>query len=221
MKKLLALALSCSLLLSACTPTQISLANRCLSSTVLLHMKIAKGDKRGWGTCSGVYVAPHLVLTADHCVDMSLEGIKGLSLKEVWVQNINGESARATVIKTDSNRDLALIRTDLKGIPVKLARSVKVGEDCWVIGTPLGLKFVVSKGIVSSVGVKTENFPINHFVTDSVVLPGNSGGPCYNAHGSLLGIVTMSTSMFGMFGASGLGFVVQIDVVRDFLRHVK
>jgi S1-C subfamily serine protease len=221
MKKLLVGVISLALLLSSCTPSDVELADRCLSSTVLIHMKIAKGNKKGMGTCSGVYVSPHLILTADHCVDMSMEGIKGLYLKELWVKNINDESALATIIKVDPRRDLALLRTDLKGTPVKLAWDVKVGEEVWVVGNPLGLQFIVSKGIVSRTDVTTDSFPIEHFVTDAVVLPGNSGGPCYNSHGNLIGIVVMSTSMFGMMGASGLGFVVQINEVRTFLRHVK
>ena len=220
MKKLLALALSSVLLFAACTPREISLANRCLSSSVVLHMKVAKGEKRGWGTCSGVYVAPHLILTADHCVDMSMEDNK-IELKEIWVQNSDEDSAKATIVKMDSRRDLALLKTDLKGIPAKLAKDVRVGEDVYVVGNPLGLKFVFSKGVISVVDLETESFRCNHFITDAVVLPGNSGGPAYNSSGSLIGIITMSTSVFGAFGASGLGFAVQIDEVRNFLKHVK
>lgn len=221
MKKLLSAIIACSLLLSSCTPHQISLAHRCVSSTVLLHMKITKKNKRGWGTCSGVYVAPHLILTADHCVDMSMEGKSDLQVKEIWVKNSDSHGARAYVVKMDASKDLALLRTSLKGTPVKLARNISVGEDVWVVGQPLGLRFIVSKGIVSSIDMTTDEFPIHHFVTDCVVLPGNSGGGSFNSRGELVGIVTMSTSMFGSFGAAGLGIVVQIDEVHNFLKHIK
>lgn len=219
MKKLLVLCLACSFLLNSCTPKEVRVANRCLSSTVLLHMKVTKetdeGTKQGMGTCSGVYISPNLILTANHCVDMS-EGIK---LKEIWVRNYQGDSAKATIVKMSAMRDLALLKTPLRGVPARLAKNVLVGQECWVVGQPLGLEFIVSKGIVSSIDVETLSFPIDHFITDAVVLPGNSGGPCFNDHGALIGIVTMSTSVFGPFGASGLGFVVQINEVREFLRH--
>jgi serine protease Do len=218
MKKFLVGIISLSLLLPACTPKEIRLANRCLASTVLLHLKVARADgKRGMGTCSGVYVSPNMILTANHCVEME----EGLELKEIWVRNYNGDSARATVVKASPLRDLALIKTDLKGIPVRLARKIRVGEDCWIVGQPLGLEFVVTKGIVSSINVETAAFPINHFITDCVVLPGNSGGPAFDNHGNLIGILTMSTSAFGPFGASGLGIVVQVDEVRSFLKNTK
>jgi S1-C subfamily serine protease len=221
MKKLLVALVACSLLLSSCLPDQVSLARRCELSTVLLHIKLAKGDRRGWGACSGVYVSPHIILTADHCVDMELDGAKDIKIKEIWVRNVLGHGARATVLKQDRRRDLALIRTPLTGLPVALAHHVRLGEDVWIVGNPLGLTFVVSKGIVSRTSLKTEDFPCNHFVVDAVVLPGNSGGPSFNSRGELIGIVTMSTSLFGTFGASGLGIVVQIDEVRHFLKHVK
>jgi len=215
MKKLLGVVIACSLLLSACLPRDIALARRCLSSTVLVHIKIAKGDKRGMGTCSGVYVAPNLILTANHCVDME----DGLELKGIWIRNVYDEAAKAEIVKVDAEKDLALLKTSLKGIPVSLARKVTVGEEVWVIGQPLGLKFVVTKGIISSLNVSTLSFPINHFITDAVVLPGNSGGPAFNSRGQLVGILTMSTSVFGVFGAAGLGIVVQIDEVRKFLKQ--
>jgi serine protease Do len=217
-KKILGIVISCSLLLSACKPHEIRLAQRCLASTVVIHMKMTKGKKSGMGVCSGVYVAPNLILTADHCVDTSLEREKGITLKGIWIKDINDNIAKAEVVKTDSSRDLALLRTDLKGIPAKLARNVKVGEETWVVGNPLGLEFIVSKGIVSATDVTFEDFPRDHFITTATVLPGNSGGPAYNSKGQLIGIVVMSTSMLGSFGASGLGVVVQINEVRHFLK---
>jgi len=221
MKKFLVGIISLSLLLSSCKPHDVRLAERCLSSTVLIHMKVAKGTRRAEGTCSGVYVTPNLILTADHCVDMSMEFSKDVYVKEIWIRNSYDRSARATVVKMSVVRDLALLKTDLKGNPVQLAKDIQVGEECWVVGQPLGLQFIVSKGIVSQTNVPTFMFPVNHFITTATVLPGNSGGPAFNSKGQLIGIVTMSTSMLGSFGAAGLGIAVQIDEVRSFLRHVK
>jgi serine protease Do len=221
MKKLISILMA-GFLLTGCNPHDIRLANRCLNSTVLLRMKIAKGSRHGEGTCSGVYISSNLILTADHCVDMTMDFPKGdVTLKEVWVRNFNGDSAKAVVVKTSQLRDLALIKTTLKGTPVRLAGNVQIGEDDWVIGNPVGLEFVISKGIVSSLNVPTEEFPIDHFVTTAIVLPGNSGGPVFNSKGQLIGILTMSTSQVGSLGAAGFGIAVQINEVKYFLRKLR
>jgi S1-C subfamily serine protease len=179
-------------------------------------MKIKDEVKQGWGTCSGVYVSSNHILTANHCVDVSHSDVK---IKEVWVRNVYGDSAKATIVRVDPVKDLALLDTDLNGTPAHLASSVEVGEDVYIVGNPLGLEFVVTKGIVSSMDVTFNTFPRDHFITDATVLPGNSGGPCFDKRGRLIGIVVMSTSFFGSFGASGLGIAVQIDDVRKFLKH--
>ena len=220
MKKLLIGIISLSLLLPACKPHDVALAEKCASSTVLIHMKVAipahgkKKEREGWGTCSGVYVSPTTILTANHCIDMP----DGMELREIWVKNFYGDSSLATVIKASPMRDLALLKTPLRGTPVKLAKTVTVGEPCYIIGNPLGLQFVVTKGIVSKLDYYFMEFPINHFITDATALPGNSGGPCFNSKGQLIGILTMSTSMLGSLGAAGLGIAVQIDEVKTFLK---
>ena len=214
MKKILSILLSCFVFFVGCLPREIHLAKKCQKSTVLIHVKVLKNDKKMWGTCSGVYVNPKVILTANHCIDSS----DGAEILEIWVRNFDNKSMKAEVIKKDFARDLALLKTDLRGIPVKLARNVRVGEDVWIIGNPLGLEFVVSKGIVSNVDLSMKQYPINHFITTAIVLPGSSGGPTFNAKGQLVGIEVMSTSMVGSLGASGLGIVVQIDEVRNFLR---
>jgi serine protease Do len=219
MKKFLGVLISFVVLLTSCTPHDIALAKRCQSSTVVIHMKVSENkdgkNREGWGTCSGVYVSPNVILTANHCIDMP----EGVTLHEIWVRNVYDESDKATVIKASPARDLALLKTNLKGTPIRLARKIKLGEEVWIVGNPLGLEFVVSKGIVSATNVEfNAKNPIEHFLTDTVVLPGNSGGPAFNSKGQLIGIVVRSTSMLGTFGASGLGLVVQIDEVRRFLK---
>jgi S1-C subfamily serine protease len=195
------------------------------SSTVLLKMKVhvvrvtksgKKLERSGWGTCSGVYIKKNTILTAAHCIDVDAED--GITLKEIWVKSDEG-SERAVVIKKDSAADLALLYTPLSGTPVRFAFRAIRGEDCWVIGNPLGLVNIITKGIVSQVNMAQQGEKATFFIVDAVVLPGNSGGAVVDSHGHLIGILTRSTSLFGPLGASGLGIAVDLHTIREFLSN--
>jgi len=55
-------------------------------------------------------------------------------------------------------------------------------------------------------------------VVDATALPGNSGGAVVDRRGHLIGILTRSTSLFGSFGAAGLGLAVDLGTIREFLK---
>lgn len=185
------------------------------NSTVLIRMKVKEvgSEKEGWGSCSGVYIDTNVILTASHCVSMP----EGIELKQLWVKK-GDTSERATTIKIDTTLDLALLYTPMNGVPVKLAKSVRQGEKCFVLGNPLGIQQVITEGMVSSDTLAIrERKGVTYLLTDAVVLPGNSGGALLDKKGHLIGIVVMSTSMMGMEGASGLGIAVALDTVKQFL----
>jgi len=214
MKKIMVSLLSVLLVLPACA-TNIS--RKMESSTVLIKMKIHRDEdnKTGWGTCSGVYIKNNIILSAAHCVDFSSD--EGITLKEIWVKQ-GDESERAVVVKIDPQADLLLLYTPLSGKPVKFAHKVERGEDCWVIGNPLGLVDILTKGIVSQINLKHKSEKATFIVVDAVALPGNSGGACVDSRGHLIGILTRSTSFFGSFGAAGLGLAVDLKTIREFLK---
>lgn len=227
MKRTLALFMSALLLLPACATVQSThgerLSNRMEESTVLLRMKVRAtfqdprtGDtivKSGWGQCSGVYIKENIILSAAHCVDVP----ENMELKEIWARK-GDESAKATVVKVDPQADLVLLYTPISGRPLKLANRVVRGQDCWVIGNPLGLVDILTKGIVSQIHLADKREKASFMVVDAVVLPGNSGGAVVDADYHLIGILTRSTSFFGAFGASGLGLAVELSTIRAFLR---
>lgn len=227
MKRTIAILVSAALLLPGCAFNRVStrgeqVSNRMEESTVLLKMKVhatfedpktgEKIERTGWGTCSGVYIKENIILSAAHCVTMP----ENMELKEVWMKK-GDESARATVVKVDVKADLALLYTPMSGRPLKLASRVVRGQDCWVIGNPLGLVDVLTKGIISSVDLVMEGEKASFMILDATVLPGNSGGAVVDANYHLIGILTRSTSIFGPFGAAGLGIAVDLRTIREFL----
>lgn len=215
MKKILAI-LTSLLVTVGCSPHEVKLAKRISKSTVLVHMRVTKGNKYFMGTCSGVVVSPHEILLANHCVDPQSDGIK---LDKIWIRNFNGRSQEAKVERTNPTVDLALLKVKKSESPARLANSIKVGEDCWAVGMPLGLNFIVTKGIISHINFEHSYFPKgSFFITDAAILPGNSGCGVWNSKGQLIGIASMSTSLLGALGAVGLGFIVDIKTIRKFLK---
>ena len=229
MKKTLASLLTMLLLLPACALNSNLcnryISNRMESSSVLMHMKIQMVTKdedtgkekirSGWGTCSGVYIKDNVILSAAHCVDM--HGEENITLKGIWIRS-GQHSAPAVVIKVDPAADLVLLYTPLRGIPIKFARTADRGEECFVVGNPLGLQDVMTKGIVSRVGLAQKEEKAVFLIIDAIVLPGNSGGPVVDSGCHLIGILTRSTSMMGPLGASGLGMAVDLQTIRNFLK---
>lgn len=203
------------ILINGCTPHEVRLADKISRSTVLVHMRITKEGKYAMGTCTGVVVSPHEILLANHCVQPPEEDVK---LDKIWIRNFEGRSQEAKIERNDPKVDLALLVVQKKEIPAKIAKSVRVGASCWAVGMPLGIEWVVSKGIVSKIDLEIPYMPdATFFVTDATILPGNSGGGVWNERGELIGIVSMSTSMLGGLGAAGLGFIVDRDTIVDFL----
>lgn len=233
MKKIIASLISAMLLLPACSFNTANIrseyiSNRMEASTVLIKMKVhltmknpktgEVKEKSGWGTCSGVYIKDNVILSAAHCVDYSNE--EGLELKQIWIKS-GDVSEQAVVVKIDPQADLLLLYTPLKGKPVKLAKRAIRGEDCWVIGNPLGMVDIITKGIVSQIDYSYIGEKATFLVVDATALPGNSGGAVVDSNGRLIGILTRSTSMFGPFGASGLGIAVDLKTIREFLHGIK
>lgn len=95
----------------------------------------------------------------------------------------------AGVIDKDVNLDIALIRIEAGDRPVlPIADSEpKVGARAYVIGSPKGLDFSISDGIISQMPFLGSG-KLYQFTCP--VSPGNSGGPLLDSSGQVLGVVS-------------------------------
>jgi S1-C subfamily serine protease len=165
---------------------------------------------RGYG--SGFIVAPGNVITNAHV-------IRGAS--KVNVTFSDGYMSSATVVASDPTRDLALLKTEEHGTPLKLGDSDKleVGEIVLAIGSPLGLlENSVTMGVVSAVGrtiISREIVLEDVIQTDAAINPGNSGGPLVNLDGEAVGVTTAIVPY-----AQGIGFAIPINTVKRFIEIV-
>jgi serine protease DegQ len=154
------------------------------------------------------------VLTNEHVVD-SASGI------EVLLSD--GRRANARIVGTDPETDLAVLRIDLRDLPVidfGDPDSARTGDVVLAIGNPFGVGQTVTMGIVSALG--RSRLGINTFEnfiqTDAAINPGNSGGALVDAQGRLLGINTAIYSRSG--GSLGIGFAIPTSTARLVLDQI-
>ncbi len=159
------------------------------------------------------------ILTNNHVV-------KGAN--EVTVKLYDGSEYTAKIVGAEGrDSDVAVLKIEAAGLtPVTLGDSdaMEVGEDIYVVGNPLGeLTYTMTSGIISALDreiAADRNTNVNMFQLDAAVNAGNSGGPVYDAHGRVLGIVT---AKYQSTGIEGLGFAIPINdavaIARELMDH--
>ena len=114
--------------------------------------------------------------------------------------------------------DLALLKIeDLGDTKVKFAYlgdidHIKVGEQVFAIGNPLGLERTVTDGVISTRNRAFEG--LVYIQTNADLNPGNSGGPLFNLAGEVVGVTNMGYIFFG-----GLGFAIPVDYLKHFIEN--
>ncbi len=164
---------------------------------------------------SGVIVSTDgIVLTNNHVIE-------GADAIEVVLSD--GRRAQATVLGTDPDSDLAVLRIKLDNIPAIEWGSlgdVRIGDVVLAVGNPFGVGQTVTQGIVSALG--RNHLGINTFEnfiqTDAAINPGNSGGALTDSQGRLIGINTAIYSKDG--GSLGIGFAIPVTTVRQVMEQL-
>lgn len=124
----------------------------------------------------------------------------------------------ATIVGTDSQTDLAVIKIEkngLKAAELGDSDAVQVGEFAMAIGNPLGLTDSVTAGIVSAVNREVSDQDGNSYVaiqTDASINSGNSGGALVNSKGRVIGVNTLKLSGTGV---EGVGFAIPINSTKE------
>ncbi len=167
------------------------------------------------GLGSGVIIsASGYILTNNHVVE-------GADDIEVILNDTR--KARAQVIGTDPDTDLAILKIKLDKLPVIVlgdSDTLQVGDPVLAIGNPFGVGQTVTGGIVSALG--RNQLGINTFEnfiqTDAAINPGNSGGALVDINGNLMGINTAIYSRSG--GSMGIGFAIPVSTARQVLESI-
>lgn len=164
---------------------------------------------------SGVIVSANgYILTNHHVVEAA---------DEVEVALVDGRKTKASIIGSDPETDLAVLKVKLEDLPAITfgqSQQVKVGDVVLAVGNPFGVGQSVTMGIVgalsrSQVGINTfEDF----IQTDAAINPGNSGGALTDTSGNLIGINTAIYSRTG--GSLGIGFAIPIHAAKQIMEQI-
>jgi len=152
--------------------------------------------------------------------------VQNASQLEVQIEN---DKYPATIVGTDRDNDLAVIKVDvpsgrhLTAINLGTSTGLQVGQKVLAIGNPFGLQRTLTTGIISGLErplrdpVSRRTIP-GAIQTDASINPGNSGGPLLNSKGEMIGINTAIYSPSGQMGGSiGIGFAVPVDIAKKFI----
>ncbi len=165
---------------------------------------------------SGVIVSSEgLILTNQHVIE---------GADQIEVALADGRKTRATVIGSDPDTDIAVLKIQIPNLPSSITfgkiESVKVGDVVLAIGNPFGVGQTVTSGIVSALG--RDHLGINTFEnfiqTDAAINPGNSGGALVDTRGHLIGINTAIYSRSG--GSMGIGFAIPVSTAKEVMESI-
>ncbi len=151
----------------------------------------------------------------------------------VEVRFTSGYMAYGTVIGTDLDSDLAIVKVDapaeeLHPLPLGDSSLLKVGQTVVAIGNPFGLNSTMTVGIISALGRTLDSihespdgnvFTAGDIIqTDAAINPGNSGGPLFNINGEVIGvnraINTFNVNQDGDPINSGIGFAISSNMIK-------
>ncbi len=165
---------------------------------------------------SGVLVsADGYILTNHHVIEAS---------DQIEVALADGRKARAHLIGSDPDTDLAVIKIDLgkklAAITFAQSEAVRIGDMVLAIGYPFGVGETVTMGIVSA--LKRDHLGLNTFEsyiqTDAAINPGNSGGALIDVNGNLIGINSAIYSPNG--GSLGIGFAIPVSTAKKTMEQI-
>jgi len=167
------------------------------------------------GLGSGVVIdTSGLILTNAHVIEKA---------DAIHVLTPDGDDVEASVVGTDPDTDLALLRvsgvTGLRPAPLGDSDRANVGDWVVAIGSPFGLHHTVTAGIISAKARGMDDSGREFLQTDAAINPGSSGGALFDLNGALIGITTAILSRAG--DNIGLNFAIPVNDVKEVLPQLR
>lgn len=202
----------------------IALYKQVSPGVVIIKVTTAQGAALGSGF---VFDSNGNVVTNDHVVE-------GATNDKVEVDFLDGYKAYGTVVGTDLDSDLAVVKVDgpaseLHPLALGDSDALQVGQTVIAIGNPFAYPGSLSVGVVSGLHRTldslhntpdgTQTFTAGDLLqTDTPINPGNSGGPLFTINGQVIGvnraIDTTTSNASGQPTSAGVGFAVSSNIIK-------
>lgn len=191
-------------------------------SVVSVNVKTSNGEGAG----TGFFISDDgYILTCHHVID-------GATAISIVTQD--STSYEAEVVGSDSDLDTAVLKvknadkkTTFPAVVLGDSSSLTVGDSVTAIGNALGtLANTLTTGVVSAKDraiSMSDGTAMKLLQTDCTVNSGNSGGPLFNSHGEVIGIVSAkysSSASSSSASVEGLGFAIPMDDVADMVSEL-
>jgi len=172
--------------------------------------------RRGSSLGSGFIIDPSGYIVTNHHVIADAD--------EVEVVLSDGTSLDATIVGSDKDTDLALLKVEsTKPLPSTTwgdSEVTRIGDWVVAIGNPFGLGGTVTAGIVSARSRDINAGRYDNFIqTDAAINKGNSGGPMFNLDGQVIGVNTAIFSPSG--GSVGIGFATPSSMAKNIISQLR
>ncbi len=200
LRTLAALAAAALLTLSASAQDGDVDIEEAMSSVVMIY-----GDD-GFG--SGFAVGENCLVTNAHVIAVLDD--------KVNIRCSDGSQHEGYLIDADYEKDLALIGIDdltFQPLIIKNSEQVKIGSDVYALGSPKGMSFSATKGILSR-REELGSFD-SRIQSDAIIYGGNSGGPLIDSTGCVIGVNSDNVN-----GTPGISFAIPSETVKDYIQAV-
>ena len=178
------------------------------SSVVLVNVLNDKNEVSKIG--SGFVVsADGKIMTNYHVVD-------GATKVEV-IMSDNKKYPVLGIVNGSKNQDIAVLKIkaeNLYALPLGDSDKLAIGENIVAIGSPLGLQYTVSTGIVSSIrnNLYRTGEGLKDIQISAPTSPGSSGGALFNMQGQVIGI-----TYAGEIEGQNLNYAIPINEAKAFM----
>ena len=178
--------------------------------------KITQILNNTWSVGSGCILdSKGYIITNQHVI--------GDEKEDVYVTLYGGDVVKGSVIWSNSQLDLAVVKISVAGLPtISMGNSdaLRIGEKAIAIGNPLGFEFqgTLTSGVISGLNrtVEVSSLYMEDLIqTDASINTGNSGGPLLNGKGEVIGINTVKVE-----SAEGIGFAIPINQIKPIIKKV-
>lgn len=167
------------------------------------------------------------ILVSEDGYILTNQHIVGNKYSKCYITLYDGREFKANVLWSDEDIDLAILKIDARGLKCVIlgdSNNIRVGENVYAIGNPVGFEFqrTVTSGIISGLNrtVKIDNEKEKTYMegliqTDAPINVGNSGGPLINEKGEVIGINSIKIE-----SAEGIGFAIPINMAKTIINTI-